>query len=207
MRRLAISVEGSTEREFVMQVLQPHLWSFEIDIRAIVVTTKRLVSGPNRKGGSVSVDRAASEIKRLLPNFDFVTTLYDFYGFVGKGPGETPEDIETRISHHLGNPRSLIPYVQRHEYEAILFSSPHHIAAAFQEPDKEVHLTQIVTTCGGPEEIDDNPVSAPSKRLQAIFPNYDKAFHGPAIALAIGLAAIRPSCPRFGAWIDRLEAL
>jgi len=68
-------------------------------------------------------------------------------------------------------------------------------------------LTQIVTTCGSPEDIDDNPASAPSKRLQAIFPNYDKAFHGPAIVFAIGLAAIRTSCPRFGAWIDRLEGL
>jgi len=207
MRRLAISVEGSTEREFVRQVLQPHLWGLEIDIRPVVVTTKRLVSGPNQKGGSISVDRAVPEIRRLLPNFDAVTTLYDFYGFVGKKPGDTAEDIETRISDRLGNPYSFIPYVQVHEFEAILFSGPGHVASAFLLPEKAVDLTQIVEACGGPEGIDDNPISAPSKRLQAIFPSYDKAFHGPAIALAIGLPAIRAACPRFAAWMSRLEAL
>lgn len=207
MTRLAISVEGSTEREFVRQVLQPHLWGFEIDVRPVVVTTKRLVSGPNQKGGSVNVDRAVSEIRRLLPNFDAVTTLYDFYGFAGKKPGDTADDVERRISDRLGNPDSFIPYVQRHEYEALLFSRPDHVASAFLLPEKAADLTQIVHACGGPEEIDDSPVSAPSKRLQAIFPSYDKAFHGPAIALGIGLPAIRAACPRFAAWIDRLEAL
>src|SRR5262249_52299742 len=107
MRRLAVSVEGSTEREFVKQVLQPHLWNLQIDIRPVVVTTKRLVSGPNHKGGSVSVDRAVSEVRRLLPNFDAVTTFYDFYGFVGKEPGDTTDDIEQRISGRLGNPDSF----------------------------------------------------------------------------------------------------
>lgn len=36
---------------------------------------------------------------------------------------------------------------------------------------------------------------------------YDKVLHGSLIAKRIGLAAIRAKCPRFDAWVRRLEAL
>lgn len=39
-----------------------------------------------------------------------------------------------------------------------------------------------------------------------LYPSYRKALHGPQIALRIGLAAIRARCPRFAAWLARLEA-
>jgi hypothetical protein len=31
--------------------------------------------------GNISIDRVSGKLNRLIHNFDFVTTLYDFYGF------------------------------------------------------------------------------------------------------------------------------
>jgi hypothetical protein len=43
--------------------------------------------------------------------------------------------------------------------------------------------------------------------MKKIFPAYDKKLHGPEIIELAGLAAIRHECPRFDAWVSRLEAL
>ncbi|MDV7397185.1 DUF4276 family protein, partial [Arthrospira platensis SPKY1] len=58
-----------------------------------------------------------------------------------------------------------------------------------------------------PEEINDHPQTAPSKRLISLLKGYDKALHGPLVALDIGLDRLRVENPRFDAWIKRLEAL
>lgn len=204
-RRLAISVEGPTELEFVKLVLQPYLGERRIEVTAVVVTTKRVIGGPSHKGGAVNLDRAAREIARLLPNFDLVTTLYDFYGFGGKEPGESVEGLEDRLADKVGKAHTFLPYLQRYEFEALLFSSPSHIADAFDLPQTRNALESIVSACTGPEKINDNPVSAPSKRLQVLFPAYDKKLYGPIIAQEIGLSAIRSRCPRFDGWMSRLE--
>jgi ribosome-interacting GTPase 1 len=51
MKRLGISVEGATEREFVHQVLRPHLEKYQISVTAIDIE------------GNVSLDK----IRRALP--------------------------------------------------------------------------------------------------------------------------------------------
>ena len=57
------------------------------------------------------------------------------------------------------------------------------------------------------EDINDNSETAPSKRLVRVFPNYSKRLHGPLVAARIGLPRIRPECPRFADWLDRVERL
>jgi len=108
--RLAISVEGPTEYEFCREVLRSHLAAFDVHIEPKIVVTKRNLVGPNATGGSVSIDRFRNEVRRLLPSFDYVTTLYDFYGFKGRRPGETPDALCMRMSESLENPPRLIPY-------------------------------------------------------------------------------------------------
>ncbi len=49
--------------------------------------------------------------------------------------------------------------------------------------------------------------TAPSRRLQRAFPRYDKRIHGPLIANRIGLDRMRAECPRFGSWLQKIEAL
>ena len=58
-----------------------------------------------------------------------------------------------------------------------------------------------------PEEIDDDPNSAPSKRILQLSQRYQEVLHGNIAAQRIGLALMRQKCPHFGEWLDRLESL
>ena len=58
-----------------------------------------------------------------------------------------------------------------------------------------------------PEHINDNPDTAPSKRIADVLPGYKKVVNGPLIAETIGLSTIRTQCLRFSAWLSRVEAL
>lgn len=62
----------------------------------------------------------------LKRSFDAVTSLADFYGFIGKEENSADElehlirsNIEKRIGW-LGD--KVVPYLQRHEFEGLLFS-------------------------------------------------------------------------------------
>ena len=110
MTRLAIVVEGPTEREFVQRVLADYLLPKEI-----YPYSKSL-------GGDVRVDRLASHMAKYLQSFDSVSCLVDFYGFRGKG-NTTPNELENLIfeeinrrTHTTWTEARVIPYVQLHEF-------------------------------------------------------------------------------------------
>ncbi|MYJ97054.1 MAG: DUF4276 family protein, partial [Proteobacteria bacterium] len=90
--RLAVSVEGQTEEEFVKNVLAEHLRGRQVEATPILVGRVRGRTG----GGNVSVHRLASDMAMLFRGFDFVTSLVDFYGFVGKDDS-SPDQLEVRI--------------------------------------------------------------------------------------------------------------
>jgi len=85
------------------------------------------------------------------------------------------------------------------------------MAEVFGDPSLSRRFESIVAACGGCEGIDDGPRTAPSKRIEAIFPGYLKGrsdfAHGPRIAGRLNLATVRDRCPRFDEWLSRLEAL
>ena len=58
-----------------------------------------------------------------------------------------------------------------------------------------------------PEDVNDGPDTAPSKRLERLLPGYSKPLHGPLATEGAGLAALREACPRFDGWVRRLESL
>ncbi|MDG4551651.1 MAG: DUF4276 family protein [Candidatus Contendobacter sp.] len=210
--RLAISVEGHTEFEFCREVLGPHLRTFDVYLEPKIVVTQRNIAGPNAKGGSVSLDRCKREVRPLLSSFDHVTTLYDFYGFRGRVAGESPDTLCDRLAEALESPHHFTPYLQVHEFEALLFAAPTLIARFLGCPAIGETLHQAVAGCGSPEAVNDNPATTPAKRIEAAFhqhlaQRYDKTFHGPLLAMETGLPAIRAACPRFDAWLTRLERL
>lgn len=210
--RLAISVEGPTENELCREVLRPHLAAFDVHIESIIVTTKRNLTGPNATGGSIGMERFRNEVRRLMPSFDYVTTLYDLYGFKDRLPGATAAALCARMSETLDQPRRLIPYVQPHEVEALLFSAPEALATYLESASLGQAIAAAAKTCGGVEQINDGRDTAPSKRLASLFhehlgKRYDKPFHGPLLAIEIGLGPIRRACPSFNEWISRLERL
>lgn len=55
--------------------------------------------------------------------------------------------------------------------------------------------------------INDNYETAPSKRIEAVIPDYDKANIGPEIVALIGIEALLESCRHFGSWLQILETL
>lgn len=204
MIRLAVSVEGETEEEFVNESLAPHLRQNGVFLTPVLIGRARR---PVRGGGNVSIDRLVQEMRHLSKSFDAVTSLVDFYGFRRKGsklPNDLVEEIRSRTSQF--DEGSLLPYVQLHEFEGLLFSN----VEAFVQvlPDAPVaELKSIRSKFATPEDINDDPNTAPSKRIQTLIPSYRKTLHGPLLALEIGLDAIRSECPRFDAWLGQLEAL
>ena len=206
MIRLAISVEGQTEEEFVNGVLAEHLRGLGVEPQPIKV---------GGRGGSVSVERLAPEMATLYWSFDFVTSLVDFYGFRRRGTGETVEQLETRINEEVRkaigrswDQSRAFAYVQRHEFEGLLFSD----TGAFAElteasADSIAALRAIRAGFPTPEDIDDGRETAPGRRITGLIPRYRKRLHGPLVAIATGLEKMRAECPRFAAWVTRLEAL
>ena len=102
----------------------------------------------------------------------------------------------------------LIFYIQLHEFEALLFSDPQGFLEAF--PDKASAVAQLAAIRAqfpGPEDIDNDPLTAPSKRILNILPDYQKPVAGLLIAQKIGLDVIRAECGHFDQWFTRLLAL
>ncbi len=211
MIRLAITVEGATERGFVNQVLAPYLETREVYISTVLLGRATRSVGV---GGNVTIERLAADMASHYHRFDFVTSLVDYYGFREKG-SRTIEELEQAIiqevARKLGSNwdvRKVIPYVQRHEFEGLLFSGPFAFSAL---PQATQEILQDLNIIRGefqtPEDINDNPNTAPSKRIEQLIPRYNKRVNGPPIAQAIGLPTIRRECPRFNQWVTRLESL
>ncbi|MCA1787100.1 MAG: DUF4276 family protein, partial [Desulfobacteraceae bacterium] len=60
-----------------------------------------------------------------------------------------------------------------------------------------------------PEAINNDPLTAPSKRLDAWSPNgnFLKTTMGVTIAKAIGIKKIRSECPLFHKWLENFEEI
>lgn len=210
MKRLYIVVEGQTEEEFVAKVLAPHLLGQGI----LCVTPVAVHRGRGARGGMVSYEPLKDDILRLLREGDapIVSTLIDFFRCPDT-PGKEvwnkatnhQQEVELReqeIGRDIGG-RHFIPYIQLHEFEALLFSSDVGFNGLFTLKEAD-ELSKIVEGYPNPEEINSSPEGAPSKRILAVVSYYDKVFHGNLIADAIGIEIILERCPRFRAWVERL---
>ncbi len=219
MIRVHVLVEGQTEETFVKNVLQPHFNGHEIYLYP------RLIGKPGRRGGIAEYPRARRDILATLKQepASFCTTMLDYYGMPNSWPrreaarqepfSRKPVTIEEAIlvdiSAELGEGFDrirLIPYVQMHEFEALLFSDPMLLAEGLDLSDASP-TQDIRDQFQSPEEIDDSRQTAPSKRIERLDPGYSKVADGVLIAQKIGLAAMRAECSHFNEWIRKLEAL
>jgi len=196
MVRIGIACEGATEREFVNEVLQPYF----------VATHSASVTGIDMRG-NISVERICNDLRKLVHSFDIVSTLVDFYGFRNVGNDDI-QTLEGKLSNCISEDkrRFFLPYVQQYEFEALVFSCTEKIVTEFPEVTLE-SIENIISECGGCEEINNHRDTAPSKRLIGLCEGYDKKLHGPSICSSGGLAKIRSACPRFDAWVTRMEDL
>ncbi len=214
--RVNILVEGQTEETFVREILVPHLAGFEVWLTPRIVETSK-----GHKGGAVSYEKIVRQVRRWCQQDQTatVTTMFDVYGLPADFPGASTWNagqaaqpqvaaLETTLANSVGQP-NLIPYLQLHEYEALLFSDLNAFAYADVPLQTIAHWHNELAQFAGPEEVNNSPTTAPSKRLIARWQTYAKSkpLYGSLIALQIGLPAIRAKCTRFNDWVTRLEAL
>ncbi|VVH62341.1 hypothetical protein BSPWISOX_880 [uncultured Gammaproteobacteria bacterium] len=194
MTRLLISVEGKSEWKFVEQVLQPHFANLEVYIKL------------HNMKGNISIDRVSGKLNRLIHNFDFVTTLYDFYGFKRLSDNETKKTLEDKIKNGIkqGQQHKIIPYVQMYEFEALLFSDSVKMASGLKT--NQGWIDEVVNDFSDLETINNSKETAPSKRIENNA-TYIKTQHAPIILQEIGLPKIREKCRGFNAWLAQLENL
>ena len=210
MTRICIVCEGPTEANFIQQCLAPYLALRGVYAYGSIV---RAPSG-RHKGGRVTIERLARHMSHEYHAFDRLTTLVDFYGFKDRG-GRNRADTELAILEKTRSlttgfdDRYVLPYVQLHEFEGLLFTDPAAFDWVQDGWSAEVHkaLSDVASAFQNPELINDSPETAPSKRILKIFPKgtYSKTEHGPLIAESIGIDAIRAKCPAFSEWVGTLE--
>ena len=228
MTRLLIHVEGQTEETFVNAVLGPHLYKLGYSmVGARLLGNARQRS---RRGGVKPWPAVRKEIINHLRQDPgcIATTMVDYYGLPQSGqrgwPGRaaasqlafprkasTIEDLLLAdVCGQMGgsfNPDRFVPYVMMHEFEAMLFSDCAAFASGIGRPDLAPRFQAIRDEFASPEQIDDSPTAAPSKRIATLVPGYQKPTQGLFAIQEIGLDAIRAECPHFRAWLERLESL
>jgi len=218
MNRIRVLVEGQTERAFIRDILKPYFDSRRIDLHAVMF---------RRQGGIPPYVKSKDVIVRSLKEDAALicTTMVDFYGMPTDWPGRDQanhcqnsaekagvvecsvlEDIAGSLGNSF-NPRRLIPYVQMHEFEALLFSSPKKLAESLG--DKKLSSTFLIirNKFSTPEEINDHYDTCPSRRIEGAFRDFRKTINGITAASRIGLETMRKECLHFNDWITKLENL
>ncbi len=222
MIRLHVTTEGPTELQFTKKVLAPHLGNLNIvaDGRS-VLTSKDNRTSMEYRGGLVNYAKAKQDIQTWIkqdnhPECRF-TTMFDLYALPSGFPGyieaqeqqnayEKVKILETRLAENIEDDR-FIPYIQLHEFEALIFSDPQQLDWEYLEHDQAIAKLTAMVADKNPELINDSPETAPSKRILKEIPEYDKVTAGVAVAEKIGLQTLRTKCKHFDEWVSLLESL
>ncbi len=222
MIRLHVFGEGRSEESFVNELLIDHL-----AFSKVFVSTSAFTSSSNReigrqyKGGINSYKKIYKEIREMLSkdkNSDFrLSTMIDLYGLPKDFPGYEEagnminpyarvEILETALAEDIDDPR-FIPYIQLHEFEALIFADPAKLKNEYLDYKKRINELVILSEKHNPEEINDDPNTAPSKRIIAAIPNYKKHYSASSVTKEIGLEKMRKRCKHFNEWLTKLESL
>ncbi len=220
MIRVHVICEGQTEEMFINELLSDYFLPKGIYLRP------SLIGKPGHKGGNFKFDRLFTDVRaRLLGDTSsYCTTFFDFYGLPEDFPGKNEAKAQASISdkadcligmltdklqEKMGDNslHRFIPYVQMYEFEGLLFSDPKGLASSVNQSALAEGFQKIRDSFDTPEEINNSPMTAPSKRIIKLYSGYDKPIHGSLAAIEIGLEVIRQECQLFDDWLNRIEAL
>jgi hypothetical protein len=227
MASLLVHLEGQTEETFVNEIIRDHLLSRGHDsVSARIVGNARL---RDRRGGIRPWPSVRRDIINHLKEDPtcIATTMVDFYGLPQEGEGAWPgrkessglttsekgPAVENALLHDIAaemgsrfNPQRFVPFVVMHEFEGLLFSDCAAFSHGIGRPGLEAALQDIRDQFSTPEDINDSPITAPSKRIRDLVPGYQKPLLGSLAALEIGLSSMRRECPQFHGWLVQLES-
>ncbi len=221
MNRVNIIVEGQTEETFVRMILAPFLGEQGIFASARSVKTSRK-KGVIYRGGLSKYQKFKNDLLRWMKEDQaaWYTSMLDFYALPEDFPGmdsvfsirdpyQRVEHIEEEMQKDI-NSRCFIPYIQLHEFEALLLSNPEIFATYFVGRSEDIdRLTMLCNNYSSPEHIDHGKETSPSKQIIRYFPDYlgAKTAAAPVIAKNIGLQTMRSKCKHFSEWLDHLIAI
>ncbi len=216
-QRIYLLVEGQSEESFVKQVLAPHFFNRTTFCFPIVHATKRVKCGGKFRGGVTNFAKFENDLCSVLRGAGaaLVTTIVDYYALPADFPGmhnrpqgnnslKKVRHVEAALQQHFSDDRFL-PFLALHEFEAWLFSDIDVLPRRMTTPDSAAAFAEIRARFESPEDINDHPETAPSKRILSLFPAYKKKAFGPGILQEIGLPRIRKECPHFDEWLSQLE--
>ncbi|MBF0108610.1 MAG: DUF4276 family protein [Magnetococcales bacterium] len=221
MIRLHMTAEGQTEQAFVKRVLMPHLACFNVFVDArCVLTSKDHRASKEYRGGMTTYTKARNDIQnwmkedsaqecRFTTMFDLCRLPNDFPGY-GQSDGMEPYKRVSALEADLAkdiNCSRFIPYIQLHEFEALILANPKCLDWEYMEHNGPINKLIKDVGSKNPELINGGLTTAPSQRILAQIPEYDKVGAGPVVAEKIGLPTLRQKCQHFNDWLIGLERL
>ena len=223
MKKLFIVTEGETEELFVKKVIRPHLQRLGMHAEAQQwITNRKLGTG----GGGGNFDLIENHIRRLMSRYQhdqtvFISVMVDLYAFPKQGNSVFDDTIskiqngkdkvlrlEDRLKERMAY-RNFIPYVQLYEFETLLLSKPDALSVFYTDKKKEIEALADEVSGMNPEDINDTPEGAPSRRIIKHILKYEKQKTSAGVITAekIGLPHLRATCSHFNDWITKLERL
>lgn len=226
-RIIHVLCEGQTEQGFVEEVLRPYLLQHGITgVKSILITTNKK---KNARGGMLTFGHAERDLdllKRTKVDGDyeqhFFTTMFDFYALPNDFPGYKDslnitdryakvEALEKAFADFENEARFIL-YIQLHEFEALVFCGIEYLKDLYPQcKDRIDSLKEDLRSAGNPELINNNPATAPSKRIIKVVEgdkrsryNYNKPVSGKYVTSKVGIDELRARCRHFDRWIEML---
>ena len=217
MKRLVFIVEGETEESFVNTILRPYF------LRCGLFNPVQCFKIKHTQGGMHKYSYVRNDVLNTIYEHDvIVTTMFDLYALPHSFPGyeesqtienhlkrvvfleaKMKEDLELNENRQFNN---YIPYIQLHEFEALVFSSANGFEALFEDNEMNYKgIRDVIETFPNPEDINDSPETAPSKRMQKLIKGYNKVAYGISLIEYTGIDIILGKCPHFRNWIENLK--
>jgi hypothetical protein len=219
---LNILAEGQTEREFALKTLYLYFERFGIIVDSRCILTSK---NKHKKGGLINYKQAKNDLQRWISEEKnrqpFFTTMFDLYALPNDfpkfeesvkilNPYERVEFLEKALFEDIGCYK-LIPYIQLHEFEALLLANPDILLMEYIDAtDKIEKLKAIVAEFdNNPEKVNSGSTTAPSKRIISLIPAYkgNKVTVGAELAGYEGIPIQKTRCKHFGDWIDKIHEI
>ena len=223
---LNVLCEGQTEERFAKKVLTPYLNDF-----SIIVKTQLLLTNKKRniRGGMISYERVKMDLGLWIKQqstktyeIHYFTTMFDLYKLPDDFPGYKDAhkstdcyEIVNKLEKTFGldvNFHRFIPYIQLHEFEALVFCGLDYLLDEYPDMKKEIDILKTIPNKydNNPEKINNSPATAPSKRIIKSFESkhhYDKPKLGELVTRKVGIPELKKKCFHFKQWIEKLEGL
>ncbi|WP_415712999.1 DUF4276 family protein [Maridesulfovibrio sp.] len=215
-KNVAVICEGPTERIFVEKLLSKYIPN--LSFHPILLG---ICAGNSCGGGDIIYGRFKDDFAPASkdPRYDYVTTLFDYYGLGAGWPEveqlDNPRDRVERLESATleliktdfpdSEEGAFIPFFLLHEFEGLLFSDTGAMNRVLRQP-QEI-FDKIIEECGEPEFVNGGVDTAPSKRLKVICGNYPKVKNNRRLSKAVTIEKMRQECPHFRDWLTKLESL